>query len=252
MQNLEVIVMNKKTVLITGASRGIGKAIALKFAAENYQVIINCSKSMQELMQVADEIKALGSHCHPIMADVSNYREVSEMFEEIALFTPSLDCIINNAGTSYIGLITETTPEKWNEIISTNLTSVYNVCHHALPDMIRNKCGSIINISSIWGITGASTEAAYSASKGGVNAFTKALAKELGPSSIRVNAIACGAIDTSMNSWLSQEDKEAFEENISLCRFGKAEEVAELAFFLASKQSSYLTGEVIRLDGGLA
>lgn len=242
--------MASMTVLVTGASRGIGKAIALKFAKEKFNVVINASKSFSELLAVAEEIQALGVHCLPILADVSDYDAVRNMFEEIALFCPHLDCIINNAGISHVGLLTETTPEAWGKVIGTNLTSIYNVCHLALPQMVSRKRGAIVNISSIWGISGASMEVAYSASKGGIHAFTKALAKELGPSQIRVNAIACGAIDTAMNSWLKADEKAAFEEDIALCRFGKSEEVAELAYFLTSEKTQYLTGEIIRLDGG--
>jgi len=239
----------KKTVLITGASRGIGKAIAKKFAHSNYNVIINCKSNFDALMNVAEEIQSLGVLCLPIMADVSDYSQVKKMFAIIEDFSPTLDCVVNNAGISYIGLFTETSPEKWQELISTNLTSIYNVCHCAVPKMIKEKKGNIINISSIWGINGASMEVAYSAAKSGLHGFTKALAKELGPSHIRVNAIACGAIETEMNNWLSDEDRTAFEENVALCRFGKVEEVANLTYYLASDDSSYLTGEIIKLDG---
>ncbi|PKM95101.1 MAG: 3-oxoacyl-ACP reductase [Firmicutes bacterium HGW-Firmicutes-1] len=242
--------MLKKTVLITGASRGIGKAIALKFAKENYNVIINCSSSLQELLAVSEEVKRLGADCLPILADVSDYESVSNMFQEINILFPFIDCIINNAGISCVGLFTETSPETWNKVIQTNLTSIYNVCHHAIPKMISQKTGSIVNISSIWGISGASLEVAYSASKSGIHGFTQALAKELGPSNIRINAIACGAVETSMNNWLSSEEREAFEASIALCRFGKVEEIADLAFFLASENASYLTGEIIKIDGG--
>lgn len=240
----------KKTVLITGASRGIGKAIARKFATLDYNVIINCKNNFDALMEVAEEIQKLGVLCLPVMADVSNYSQVKKMFDIIDDFSPTLDCIVNNAGISHVGLLTETSPEKWQELINTNLTSAYNICHQALPKMIQQKKGSIINISSIWGISGASMEVAYSAAKSGLHGFTKALAKELGPSHIRVNSIACGAIETDMNSWLSDEEKANFEETIPLCRFGKADEIADLAYFLASDSSSYLTGEIIKLDGG--
>lgn len=242
--------MPQKTVLITGSSRGIGKAIALKFAKESYSVIINCSSSFQELMETSEEIKALGANCLPIIADVSDYDAVKNMFQEIDMVFPFIDCVVNNAGISHVGLFTETTPDTWNKLISTNLTSIYNVCHHAVPKMISRHTGSIINISSIWGESGSSLEVAYSASKSGIHGFTQALSKELGPSHIRVNAIACGAIDTPMNNWLSAEEREVFEESIALCRFGKAAEVGELAFFLASDRSSYLTGQIIKLDGG--
>ncbi|MBC7959985.1 MAG: SDR family oxidoreductase, partial [Vallitaleaceae bacterium] len=207
-------------------------------------------RSMKELLEVTEEVKALGANCLPVLADVSDYEAVKEMFEEISLFCENIDCVINNAGMSHVGLFTDMTTYCWDKIISTNLTSAFNICHHSVPNMIRAQSGTIINISSIWGIVGASMEVAYSASKGGLNAFTKALAKELGPSHIRVNAIACGAIETSMNTWLSDEEKQSFEEGIALCRFGKTEEVANLAFFLASEAAGYLTGEIIRLDGG--
>lgn len=243
--------MTKKTVLVTGASRGIGKAIALRFARGGYDVIINASKSINDLLSVKEEAESFGVKCLPVLADVSTYEAVKHMFEEIALVFPSIDCVINNAGKSHIGLFTETTPEIWNDIIQSNLTSAYNICYCALPRMIQEKSGVIINISSIWGIRGASTEVAYSASKSGLNGLTKALSKELGPSNIRVNAIACGAIETSMNSWLTPEEKSDFTQSIALCRFGKVNEVADLAFYLASSEASYLTGEIIKLDGGI-
>lgn len=243
--------MDKKTVLITGASRGIGKAIALKFAKKNYNVIINSSKSFNGLMEIAAEIHKMGAECLPVMANVSDYHSVTTMLEEVAIKYSKIDCVINNAGISHVGLFTDTTPNQWEQLISVNLNSVYHMCHHIVPQMIREQSGVIINISSIWGVDGASCEVAYSASKGGVNAFTKALAKELGPSNIRVNAIACGAINTNMNNWLSDDEKEDFINNISLCRFGTPEEVANLAYFLASDESKYLTGEIIKLDGGI-
>lgn len=241
----------KKTVLVTGSSRGIGKAIAKKFAQSGYNVIINCKQNFDALMALAEELQSLDILCLPVMADVSNYEQAKKMFDIIDDFTPTIDCIINNAGIDHVGLFTETTPEKWQELINTNLTSVYNICHFGVPRMLQQKKGNIINISSIWGIKGASMEVAYSATKSGLHGFTLALAKELGPSNIRVNAIACGAIETEMNSWLTDQEKNDFEEDISLCRFGKPEEVADLAYFLASDSSTYLTGEIIKLDGGI-
>lgn len=241
--------MKTKTVLITGASRGIGRSIALKFASAHYNVIINAKTSLKELLALSDEIQQMGSRCLPILADVSNHQAVEEMFMEISLEFPHIDLVINNAGISHLGLLTDTGPEKWHEVISTNLSSVYHVCFFAVPQMIKKQSGRIINISSIWGSQGASMEVAYSASKGGVNSFTKALAKELGPSGIQVNAIACGAIETNMNNWLSTQEKSNLEDQIALCRFGKPEEVAELVFFLASESSSYITGQIIHLDG---
>jgi len=242
--------LNKKTVLVTGSSRGIGKAIALKFARKGYNVIINASKSFNELMSTKEAIENLGAKCYPVMCDVSNFQEVAQMYEEVMLSFPKIDVIINNAGISKIGLFTDMDFYEWNKIIQTNINSVFNVCHHFVPHMISNKSGHILNISSIWGLVGASCEVAYSTTKGAINSFTKALAKELGPSNIYVNAIACGAIDTEMNSFLSDEERKDFENDIALCRFGTPNEVANLAYFLCSKEASYLTGEVVKLDGG--
>lgn len=240
--------MNSKTVLITGASRGIGKAIALRFAKEGFRIAITCKNSKSDLLRTKAEIESMGSPCLAYVGDMGSYSDVNELFKLITKTLGPVHILVNNAGISYVGLFTETDPDVWNNIINSNLTSVYNCSHQAVPDMIRAKEGKIINISSVWGICGASCEVAYSASKGGMNAFTKALAKELAPSKIQVNAIACGAIDTSMNSFLSEEDKESLAEEIPAGRMGKAEEVAELTWQLASG-NDYLNGQVITLDG---
>lgn len=243
--------MDNKTVLVTGSSRGIGKAIAIKYAKEGYNVAINCSSSFNELIDTADLIKSYGVSCLPIMADVSDSNSVKEMFEEIKVIFGNVNIVINNAGISSIKLFTDITEDEWDNMINTNLKSLFNVCHQAVPNMIKNQYGSIVNITSMWGITGASCEVAYSASKGGVNAFTKALAKELAPSHIRVNAIACGLIETTMNSCLTKEDLDSIIEEIPSNRIGKPEEVANLCYYLSSADSSYLTGQIITLDGGL-
>lgn len=243
--------MKNKTVLVTGASRGIGKSIALKFAQSGYNVIINASNSFNDLIKTAEEIEQFQVTCLPIIADVSNYNSVKNMFQEISLVFNKIDIVINNVGISHVGLFTDLEEETWDKLINVNLKSLYNICHLAVPNMIREKSGNIINISSIWGITGASCEVAYSASKGGVNAFTKALSKELAPSGIRVNAIACGVIDTGMNNWLSTEERTALIDEIPINRIGQIEEVANLCHYLASDEASYLTGQVITLDGGM-
>lgn len=160
-----------------------------------------------------------------------------------------IDVLVNNAGISYVGLLTDMSEEDWNRVISSNLTSVFNCCSLAIPEMVRKKSGKIINISSVWGNVGASCEVAYSASKGGMNAFTKALAKELAPSNIQVNAIACGAIDTEMNSLLTDEELSELKNEIPAGRLGRAEEVADLVYQL-SRDNTYLTGQIIGLDGG--
>ena len=241
--------MSKKTVLVTGSSRGIGKAIALRFAKEGYNIVINCSKNIDQLQQTKSEIEAYQASCLAYLGDVGMYELVKDMFGQIRERFGSVDVLINNAGIASIGLFTDLKPEDWNRIITTNLTSVYNCCSMAVPDMIHKQKGKIINISSVWGNVGASCEVAYSASKGGINAFTKALAKELAPSNIQVNAIACGVIDTEMNGLLEGEDLQQLIEEIPANRLGKAEEVADLAYQLSQK-NEYLTGQIITLDGG--
>jgi 3-oxoacyl-[acyl-carrier protein] reductase len=243
--------MNRKTVLITGSSRGIGKAIAMKFAhmGLGYNIVINCARSKDVLLKTKAEIESCGANCLAFVADMGDYNAACELFKQIEQQFGSIDIVINNAGISYVGLLTDMTPADWNRVINTNLTSVYNCCSLAIPHMIKKKCGKIINISSVWGNVGASCEVAYSASKGGMNAFTKALAKELAPSNIQVNAIACGAIDTEMNRFLSEEDRSGLIDEIPANRLGQAEEVAELAYLLANS-GSYLTGQIIGLDGG--
>lgn len=161
----------------------------------------------------------------------------------------NLDVLVNNAGISYLGLLQDMSSEEWDRIIRTNLTSVFNCCKLAIPMMLSDGHGKIVNISSVWGNVGASCEVAYSATKGGINAFTKSLAKELAPSNIQVNAIACGAIDTEMNQWLEEDELIQLVEEIPTGRLGRAEEVADLAYHLGYK-GSYLTGQIIGLDGG--
>lgn len=243
--------MIKKTVLVTGASKGIGKKIALTFANSGYNVIVNSLKNYTQLLETEKKIREYGATANSFLCDVSRYSEVEKMFKEIYQIFPKIDILINNAGISHIGLFTDMREDQWDQVINTNLKSIYNCTQMVLPPMIRDHEGCIINISSIWGIQGASCEVAYSASKGGMNAFTKALAKELAPSSIRVNAIACGVIETEMNDFLDQKEKELLINEIPMNRFGKSEEVAKLALYLASSDSSYLTGQVIPLDGGM-
>ena len=240
---------NRKTVLVTGSSRGIGKAIALKFAKEGYNVVINGVSNLEILNQTKTELDKYPVTSLAFMGDMGSYDKAKELFCLIKEQFGSLDVLVNNAGISYFGLLTDMTPDDWNKVITTNLTSVFNCCSLAIPDMVRKKSGSIINISSVWGIVGASCEVAYSASKGGINAFTKALAKELAPSNIRVNAVACGAIDTEMNNFLSAEELQSLSNEIPAGRLGRPEEVADLVYYLAEK-NGYLTGQIIGLDGG--
>ncbi len=241
--------MPRKTVLVTGASRGIGKAIAIKFAKKGYNVVITCVRRQEELLKTQLEIEDLKVDSLAWMGDAGDYESCEELFTRIKKQFGGLDVLVNNAGISYIGLLQDMKPEEWDRIVRTNLTSVFNCCRLAIPGMLSKKQGKIINISSVWGNRGASCEVAYSATKGGVNAFTKALAKELAPSNIQVNAIACGAIDTEMNHFLHREELISLLEEIPAGRMGKAEEVADLAYHLAYKED-YLTGQIIGLDGG--
>lgn len=239
--------MSQKYALITGASRGIGKAIAKEYAAGGYHLILTCKKGIAELEAYALELAdTYGISCTAKQVDASDYNAVCNLFSEIK----SLDVLVNNAGISYMGLLTDMAPDEWDEIMRTNLSSMFYTCKNAIPIFLRQSVGRIINISSVWGSMGSSMEVAYSASKGGVNAFTRALAKELAPSAIAVNAIAPGAIDTDMNrSHLTQEDLEALASEIPADRLGNVTEVARLALQLASSPL-YMTGQIITIDGG--
>ena len=237
-------------VLITGASHGIGKAVAEAFAANGHSLILNCAHSADELKLLAENLKeTYHIPCMTVLCDVGNPDEVAAMFDQIDRTFHGIDIVINNAGCSYIGLFHEMSNEDWQRLLATNLSSVFYCCRQAVPLMLRNKRGHILNISSVWGEVGASCEAAYSATKGGVNAFTRALAKELAPSGISVNAISCGAIDTRMNACFSDEERAALEAEIPCGRYGTTKEVAELTLSLTNS-TTYLTGQVIRLDGG--
>ena len=240
----------KKTVLITGASRGIGKAIAVHFAKHGHPIIINCSKSTQALHELREEL--ISSYQVPVLASVGNvgdYTYVVELFAEIQTTFGGVDIVINNAGISHIGLLSDMKIEEWQNLIDINLSSVFYTSKLAIPYMLSKKSGKIINISSVWGNIGASCEVAYSASKGGLNTFTKALAKELAPSNIQVNAIACGCIDTAMNACFSPEERLALEDEIPSGRFGSPEEVADLVYALATNYD-YMTGQILTFDGG--
>lgn len=242
--------MHTNTVIITGASRGIGAAIARRFATEGCNLVLNCSHSADTLYALAGELKnTCAVQCLCCIGDIGNFDFVKTMFQEAEKAFGGVDILINNAGISHIGLLTDMDITDWNRIVATNLTSVFSTCKCAVPYMVHKKSGKIINISSVWGLVGASCEVAYSACKGGINAFTKALAKELAPSCIQVNAIACGVIDTEMNACFSPEERKELEDDIPAGRYGTPEEVAELTFCLATGHS-YLTGQVITLDGG--
>lgn len=241
--------MPRKTVLVTGASRGIGKAVAIKFAKKGYNVVISCVHRAEQLEQTRREIESFQAPCLAYLGDMGDLKSCETLFSQIRSRFGGVDVLVNNAGISYIGLLQDMSSEDWERMLHVNLTSVFNCCKLAIPYMVRQKQGKIVNVSSVWGVVGASCETAYSATKGGINALTKALAKELAPSNIQVNAVACGAIDTEMNHFLHREDLIGLMEDIPAGRLGKAEEVADLAYHLGYKES-YLTGQIIGLDGG--
>lgn len=235
-----------KTVLITGASRGIGREIARAFAQQGYHLILTCISNTDLLKELADELTAqYAISCRTFQADMGNYQDVEALFQHI----DALDVLINNAGISHVGLLSDMTIEEWQRVMHTNLDACFYTSKLAIPLMLRKHSGKIINISSVWGNVGASMEVAYSASKGGVNSFTKALAKELAPSNIQVNAIACGIIDTDMNKCFSEEDLAAVKAEIPADRLGTPAEVARLTVQLA-ESPEYLTGQIITIDGG--
>lgn len=240
----------KSIVLITGASRGIGREIALKFASNGYKIVINCNNSIEKLEKSKNQIiEKYRVPCIAIAGDISKSNFVELMFEKIEKQLGEVSILINNAGISHIGLLSDMTDNEWDKIINTNLSSVFYCSRRAIPAMVRKHEGKIINISSVWGTCGASCEAAYSASKGAVNSLTKALGKELAPSNIQVNAVACGVIDTDMNKCFTMEERNALAQEIPAGRFGKPQEAAELVYDIATGHN-YLTAQIITLDGG--
>ena len=236
----------RKKALITGASRGIGEAIAKELARQGFDLTLTCLNSLDQLKELAGCLeKKYGVSCHIFQGDMRDPEAVDRLFDGLN----RLDVLINNAGISHIGLLSDMSVSQWRRVMSTNLDSCFYTCRRAIPLMVHAKQGRIINISSVWGQAGASMEAAYSASKGGVNSLTKALAKELAPSNIQVNAIACGVIDTDMNRCFAPEEMASLIEEIPADRIGRPEEVAALAGQLITAPA-YMTGQIITIDGG--
>lgn len=237
-----------KTVLITGSTSGVGKECALYFAKKGYRVAVNGANDKEALENTVMEIRQY-SDCEGYFADVGREKEAQDMCSGVIGRFGHIDVLINNAAVSYVGLLTEMTAREWDKIVSVNLSSLFYMCRGVIPEMLKRKQGKIINVSSVWGRVGASCEVAYSAAKGGVDSFTKALARELAPSNIQVNAIALGAVDTRMNSFLSNEDRKRLEEEIPTGRMAGASEAAEYIYNIASS-GEYLTAQVISFDGG--
>lgn len=240
-----------KTVLITGASRGIGRATAVIFAKEGCNIAINYNNSEKEAAELAEDLKKNGVQAIAIKADVSDMHQVKNMTTEIETKFGQIDVLVNNAGIAQQKLFTDLTEEDWNRMFSVDVTGVFNCCRCVLPSMIRRHSGKIVNISSMWGVCGASCEVSYSAAKAAVIGLTKALAKEVGPSNIQVNCIAPGCVDTEMNSAFNEEDRKALCEETPLGRFGAPEEIAQSVLFLASEKADFITGQILGVNGGL-
>ena len=237
-----------KTVLITGAAKGIGAAIAEELANKGYQVIINYKTSEQKAQELKTKLTNNGQNVEIYQADVTKKEEVEQMVEYIVNKYGKIDVLVNNAGISQIKPFADIEEDEWDNMINSNLKSVYLVTKQVIHNMLQNQSGAIINISSIWGITGASCEVHYSAAKAGIIGMTKALAKEMALSNITVNAIAPGMIETDMNSELTPEETDEVVNEIPLKRMGKPEEIAKTVKFLI--ETPYITGQTIRVDGG--
>ncbi len=234
--------------IVTGASRGIGREIAKELARKGHKIIANYNKSYEEAQELQQELKNENIEIDIFKADVSKREEIKEMVKFAENKYGRIDILVNNAGISIEKVFTEITDEDWNNMIQTNLYSVFCTTQEVLPNMINNKSGCIINISSIWGLVGASCESIYSVSKAGIDAMTKSLAKELGPSNIRINSIAPGFIDTDMNTNLTEEEKKEIIEETPLQRIGKPEDIAKCINWLA--EDGFTTGQVISINGG--
>ncbi len=240
-----------KTAIVTGASKGIGYYTALSLSRAGYNVVINYNKSKLEAECLAKAIIAEGGNAITICADVANRQQVDDMVSECLSRFNRVDALINNAGIASQELFTDISIQMWQRMMDVNVNGCFNCAQAVLPHMISEKRGKIVNISSIWGMVGASMEVHYSTSKAAVIGFTKALAKEVGPSNIQVNCVAPGVIQTEMNDNLTKKDLEALVEETPLCRLGSAIEVASCIEFLVSEKSNFVTGQVISPNGGL-
>lgn len=240
------------TVIITGASGGIGSAAAILFAEKGWNVVMNYYRSAEAAKMLASSLTSRGFSVMPCFADVTDRSQVERMVYEAERRYGRIDALVNNAGIAQQMLFTDITDRDFDKMMDVNLKGPFLCSQAVLPGMIHQKSGKIVNISSVWGVTGASCEVHYSASKAGVIGLTKALAKEVAPSGIRVNCIAPGLIETPMNNNLTADELSEFVDEIPLGRMGEAGEVAQLIFFLCSENSDYITGQVISQDGGIA
>ena len=237
--------------IVTGASRGIGRAIAVALARAGANVVINYLRSAEQAESAVAECRQYGVQALAVRADVTNAEDVTRLVDTACVNFGSPHILVNNAGIAHTGLLMDTTEQEWEALMHANLKAPFLCARSVLPHMVRRQYGRIINMSSIWGLAGGSYEVAYSASKGGLIAFTKALAKEMGPSGITVNAVAPGAVQTDMLHHLSPEDLAMLAEETPVGRLGTPEEIASVVAFLALPSSSFLTGQIISPNGGL-
>lgn len=241
-----------KTVLITGASRGIGRQIALKFAENNYNVVINYHTSEKKAIQLGKELSKKGCRNLVCKADVADEEQVKKMIKEVEKTFGTIDVLVNNAGVALSKILQETKFSEIQKVFGVNTFGTINCTKAVLPNMIRSGHGKIVNISSIWGKVGASMETVYSASKGAVIAFTKAIAKEVAPSNIAVNCVCPGVIETDMMKNYSVEDKNELKFNTPMMRLGTVEDIANAVYFLSTDNANFITGQILTVDGGFA
>lgn len=238
-----------KVCLVTGGAGGIGEAVCQKLSSQGYKIALCYKNSKEKAEEICKEIIERGNFCEVFYCDVGKDEIVRECVTQVKQKFGGIDILVNNAGAAGVGLFTDLSDMQLTEIININLLGAMRMSKAVLPDMIRQKKGCIINISSVWGEKGGSCEAAYSAAKAGLIGFTKALAREDAPSGVRINCISCGIINTKMNAQLTKEDIENIKQEIPAGRIGEPEDVAQLVSFLASEKSSYIQGQVIRCDG---
>lgn len=242
--------LGETTVLITGGSGGIGAAIAERFASARMKVVIHYMRSHEAANEVARRCMNLGAQVMTVSADLRDKNQLLRMADRLEASGMQPDILVNNAGMSHYGMLADLTEEEWDDIMAVNLKGTFLCSQAFMPYMVSQRYGRIINVSSVWGISGASCEVAYSASKGGVNAFTKALARELAPSGVTVNAVAPGAVRTAMLNHLDGDEMRMLEEDIPAGRLAQPDEISSLVYFLALPESGYINGQIISPNGG--